>query len=490
VGRGAGKLAIGKGLSLLIGLATAPVISRLFHPGDFGIAGMVKNMGAWCLAFACLGYASAIPLSRRRSETRSLVKLCLLLTGGLTALLVPSVLLSRHELILRMRAPQLHWLIWFVPLIFLVGSLLAVTKAAGALEGRFGRLSMAHFAGANVGRVIHIVFGIVLGGSAGLLVIGTTLGNVAALAITAAVLVPLLRPARPEDNEGDPPPLRDVASEHRQFPLVNVWNHVLSSSTFTLPVLILGALFSPKIVGLFVFGRRILLMPMKVVGSSVGQAFYPQAAREWRETGHVTETVDHSLHLVTTLCLFPIVTVGLVGPLVFRTIFAGRWYEAGVYAQYQAPWLLVTTLLTPVQSVFLIARKARILLLYNVAQVILCPLAMVAGHHFGGPRLSVALFAAAGTFVHLHRLRLAMRLGYIGRHTVLYAAGEALRATALLVPAAIAFWAGDYRYVSMVLILLATIAYYGWIYHRDPAIRGEVRQFLRRMLRRPESPTD
>jgi O-antigen/teichoic acid export membrane protein len=123
------KLIAGRGLAFFFGIITALIITRLIVPADFGIFGIIESMGAWLGAFACFGYAQAIPLSRDRGKVKRLIQPYLSIS-----LLPVMPLLSAPAFLGRFLADHIKGigdhilLLWFIPVIFLVNSLLKISQ--------------------------------------------------------------------------------------------------------------------------------------------------------------------------------------------------------------------------------------------------------------------------------------------------------------------------------------------------------------------------
>lgn len=484
LGSGTAKLVVGRGLSVAIGFGTMPIIARLFTPSDFGVAGIVGAIATWLTAFACLSYAQAIPLSVSKFETRALVWLCVLLTIGLLVPVTLVPLLGSGLLSDVIGEPTLKMLLWFVPVTFLFGSLSKVVAYTCSKEGRFGLLSVSGFSKVNVGRAVLIGLGWFLGGGALYLLLGNMIGAAVGLLVAAPLVLRILlkriRDERPSDCT-----LISVAKRHRQFPKVQVWNSALNVASRSLPVLIMGACFGSSMVGYYFFGWKLLVLPMAILGSSFAQVFYPEAASEWNTTGAMSETVRQTVRTLSLICAFPVVAVGVLGPLLFTTFFGAVWHEAGVYSQILAPYLLMQLVASPVSKVFLIRQRAGLLLAYNITLLIGRSGAVVLGGQVGEPRVALICYSAVAFFVYFHLLATALRLGRTARRPVFsQLLREASRAFLLLLPAACAYWAARSAWLSLALLCAAGLAYYGWLYRRDPLVRAKIHSVTSRLHRR------
>ena len=81
-----------------------------------------------------------------------------------------------------------------------------------------------------------------------------------------------------------------------------------------MPVFVLAAYFDPAVVGFFTFATNIISLPLRVLGNSVSDVFYPEAAREWNESGAVERALHFAVKFQATIGIFPMVALGLLGP--------------------------------------------------------------------------------------------------------------------------------------------------------------------------------
>ncbi|MFP4057183.1 MAG: oligosaccharide flippase family protein [Candidatus Brocadiia bacterium] len=479
-GRGIVKLVTARAASLGIGLAAAPIISRLYLPRHFGLAGLVQSISTFLIAFACLGYPRAIPLSGSRGEARALVRLCLVLTGLLLLPVVLVPLLAGGLVASWLGEEAIEPLLWVVPLVFLLAGLRQTAQYSCSRERRFGTLALQNFGVTNAGRLGLIAFGGLLGGSALYVLLSNALGIAVGLLFGASVAA-RLGFGREEVERWS---LGAAARQHSQFPRVIVWSRALNAASRSVPVLLLGGLFTSAVVGYYTFGQRFLMLPMTILGTSVADVFYPQAASEWNATGRLEESFRKNVRVLSFFCIFPMVALCLLGPMMFATVFGSRWTEAGVYARLLAPAMVVVLLASPVSSVFSITRHAGLGLCYNVALLVGRAGSLLAGHWLGGPRTAVGCFALVSGLVFVHLMGSAMRLGGVARRPVACTVlREAALAGAFLLPAAAVEWLTGWSGAAWALLGAAGLGYYAWVYRRDPLVQVRVHSLLRRLRR-------
>jgi len=138
---------------------------------------------------------------------------------------------------------------------------------------------------------------------------------------------------------------------------------------------------------------------------------------------------------------------------------------------------------SPISTIFLIARRAKCLLGYNVALGIARPAALVLAAAAGGPRLALACFTGVSVIIWLHQLDRIFQIGKVDRRQAsALLSKEVLRAVALLLPAAVAYWLFELRWVSIALLSGGALAHLALLYRREPAVRRRISQMLKGVL--------
>jgi len=526
LGSGTVKLMIGRLLSMALGFGTAPIMGHLFSPESYGIAALIGQIVRLAAALSCLGYAQAIPMSVSGGETRGLVRLCILLTVVLMVpvLLLPLVGGDFIAILLGGSAPKRF--LWFVPIIFLFSCLRQIGTYTLARERRFGWLAFAEASDRGVARPLQIALGWFIGGSALFLLLGTALGLGVSAAAAACVIAPVFLKKKADKGSGSFS-IFAVAKKHQQFPKVQLWNTVLNVSSQSMPIILMGALFGAAMVGYYNFGRLLLTLPMAILGNSVAKVFYPEAAAEWHETQSMAPSIYRTVRILAATCIFPIVTVAVLGPVLFATAMGERWREAGVYTQIMSPWIIVALFSSPISTIFLIRKRAGLLFLYNVVLIAARPAALVTGKGLAllaspvffmflssalsgseslsaggvllgivgpaarfvqgwasGPRVALMLFSLAGFAVQLHLLATAMKLGHARRRLMLpVLLKETARGLCLLGPAAVAYWVFESSVFCFAFLGAAGLAKVALLYHSEPVVRTKLRDILGRVFR-------
>lgn len=484
LGKSVTKLALGRVASVVTALVTAPILARLYDPVHFGVLALLASVAGILSVFAGLGYGQAIPMSTNRGEARALIRLCLVTTAVLMA---PFVMLAATagKSLADLLGLQSTRFIWFIPVIFLLSSITGIINYALAREHKFGTVAVSTFANDNVARVAQIFLAWTVGASTVGLVLGQIIGALVGLLIGGFVTVKSLD-RRSTDLVSPHYALRDVAKSYSQFPKVQLWNNALNKVSVSLPVVIIGALFGLVPAGYYSFSRRLLVLPMVVLSSSMGHVFYPEAAREWQETHAMRDTITKTVRILSRTGVFFLTAVALLGPFLYSIIFSEKWREAGVYAQIITPWLLLVFVTSPVSTAFLVARREKSLLAYNVLLVLARSAALLFGSWVAGPRLALLLFSGVSLIIWIHQLAYLLKLGKANRrNTAALLLREGLSALLLLLPAFVAYRLMDLPFLSLGLAAAAAVGHCGLLLRREPALRASLLAYLNHLRRSP-----
>jgi O-antigen/teichoic acid export membrane protein len=322
----------------------------------------------------------------------------------------------------------------------------------------FRSIAVARAAQSGIAIPIQVVAGILAMGAFGLAG-GYLAGRTAALVGMARSAV---RDARFRATRGllTRQDLRRVAQRFRRFPAFSMPSGFLNNLSIQLPAFLLLAFFAPEVAGLYAIAHGTLAVPMQLLGSSVAQVFFSHAADAHRRgtLGSMTSAVHARL---SAIGLFPLAAVAIAGPAAFALVFGAEWREAGVYAQYLAPWVFFVFLSSPLSNLFDVLDRQHRELQFNVALTVSRLAALLAGAAIGSPRWSVALFAAVSAIfwightvwmLHWGGAKVGRAMKMTARHAML-----AAPPLVLLLIAVLAGW-GDAAVVG-VLVICAILAY-------------------------------
>ncbi len=385
-------LMTGSGLAQVFTLGITLLLARVYDDVDFGIMAIFAATQMILAELSNARYDNAIMLPKENNLAASLLGLCWLIGLGVSGIALLGVLGA--ELLLADWATEegvwqlLHWL----PLSCLLGAVLQPLTVYLNRNNQYRAIATAKVLQAFGTGLTSLYLGYNGWGAMGLLV-GFIVGQGAALlfSITALSFSNL---GQYFDKRG----MQVVAKEYKHFPLYSSASTLLNTFSRQVPVYLLQYFFNAGVVGQFSMANRLLGTPVLLVAQSFGQVFYQRAARE-HDLGHHSSflaLVVKTTRNLMALGILPVMLLGIAGPQLFAWVLGPKWLEAGVFAQYLAPWFLLLFTVNPLTYVLNIKAKLSFELWYNVAIFIARASVLVWFGYMAEPVWAIAGFAAAG----------------------------------------------------------------------------------------------
>ena len=387
------KLTIGAILAQAFAVLFSPVLSRLYAPESFGTAAIFTSILGVISAVVCLRYESAIMLPSEDTDAAGLLVGIMFFIGAFTVLTVLGVLFLGEPVCRWLKAPKLESFLWLLPIAVLVnGGCLALRYWNTRLK-RFSLLSGVRVATSLTQGTGKLAMGLLSHAGPGSLIGANVIGNVVS---GAGLGWQAWRKDRFLLWQTSWRQIVSLLKRYRKFPLVSSWSGLMNAFSVQLPILLLSMFFTQTVVGYYSFGVRIILLPMTLVGTAIGQVFFQRASQALNE-GRLDVTVQSTYSRLVSLGLFPLLVLGLIGPEAFVVVFGARWAEAGVYVQIISVWQFFVFVVSPLSTLFSVLERQGAGLIFNIVLLASRVLSLIiGGWFFGNARLALALYAGSG----------------------------------------------------------------------------------------------
>lgn len=359
------KLTVGNVTAQIISLAAVPIITRIYSPGDYGTFAICLSIITILLPVSTFRFNSAMMLPEKRNDAANLLCLSLLSVIGFSLLVLIVVVFMIFGDIL----PKAWYLkgvtnyLWLVPLAVLIQGFAQSIMFWALRNKMFNNMVVARITETISDKGFVLTAGFVMHAGPIGLIGGRIVGPFFALCYLVQrslspgikVLWRTLSFARMER----------LARRYKEFLIFATLAFLVDSASREIPVLLLASLYSPIISGFYILAMRVTVVPMRLIGDSIYNAFLQKATgnRE-KGVGLANDTIKLFGYMIY-LSLPPVLIILFFGESLFRLVFGSEWSVAGVYAQILSLSLLAGFLHRPLSVLFIVYERQKQRLMFD-----------------------------------------------------------------------------------------------------------------------------
>ena len=369
----------GKSIALGIGIVALPLIARIYTPDDFGIVALFLAIVTIGSIVGGLGYDQAIILPKTDAKAVALMVLAVTIVVAFGLCFALINLLGMFWFDQHLLGERLGIWVWFIP----IGALLWIlTKSMDSWllrQKNFTTMGQGEIVQALVTPGSRLLFGTLGGSSVWGLILGYVLALVARIGLqTAAVrasLAPLIAAAAHKAT------LRDTAREYRDYPLYNTPAGLVRSFAHLMPVMVLGVIYAPGIVGYYAMANRLVQAPLDVLAMSVRRALLQKYSELHNANLSLRRAFLKATLAMAVLGGIPTLILMTVGKEILTIFLSSTWQNAGVFVEILAPLLLSVWIVVPSSAVLIVLRKQHIWLRVQITVVVLQLAVFLTAYH-------------------------------------------------------------------------------------------------------------
>lgn len=358
-----------------IGILTAPILTRLYLPGEFGAFSIYLSGVMLMSTIVCLRYDTTIVLVKQRRTALLLVLLSAVIAGVLSfGAWVP--IMAFEDGIHGMVGLGEHRLLVVLPVSLLLTALYKIASNWSVRRKDFAGLSFSKLWQSLPQTAGQISLGLLHFGAWGL-VVGEILGRLLGF-LTLAY--------RGREAFADRMPVsvrraRALLSHYRHFPLYSTWSALINEAGTVAPVFFLAAFYGAGAAGLFALVQRVFALPMDLVGQTALTLYTAEAADAIRN--HRRALYGHFRKTFLSLLALAVVPVSLLiwqGPWLFDAVFGHEWHAAGVYAQVLAIAYGLRLAVAPIGQTLPMLGRQKLILVIEMTRLTAVVSVFVCGH--------------------------------------------------------------------------------------------------------------
>lgn len=338
----------------LITAGSLPFLTRIYSPDDFAMLAAFNAITSLIAIVACLRFEIAIPFAEKENEAKTLVVMSLILAvicSTLVALLlgiVPSQWISAG-----LGSFFITGNFWLIPLaIFSLASFSIVQSWFIRLQ-KFKVIASVRVLQASNASGAQLLMGLSGWGPLGLILGYLCNSMMGTLAMGGLMLkAKVIKGVKISQFAG-------VAKNNKKFPKYSTWEALFNSGAIQLPILLIATAGIGPEAGYLAISMYMLQVPMVLVGNSVGQIYYSEAPKAYRENS-LSDFNVLMLKRLSTLGVGPLIFAGIISPSVFVWIFGAEWARAGELVRFMTPWFILQFMASPLSLVFTVIGRQKL----------------------------------------------------------------------------------------------------------------------------------
>ena len=316
-------------LAQAINIVSLPLITRLFHPADFGAFNLFMQFMALTTILISLRVEHVVMLPKTDDQAKELVGFvagfgmmsCAGLTGICLGLVVAGLIPIEYQ-------------IWAL-ILPMTSFLIVFAQAAQQLSQRsedFRKSGMSEVANRAGNGLVSI--------GAGLLGLpGVWLGVATATGFASKILV-----VGGAFKSVSFAPMRGALTGRTRIRAQGlekllgsmILSHGMLAVTTLAPLTYIGYRYGEDLTGQFALVLGTLALPTTLIGNAVGQVFYQRASQLFANGSAFSALLLANSRLLLFIALPAFLLVALASPFLYPLIFGSQWYIAGETAQIYA----------------------------------------------------------------------------------------------------------------------------------------------------------
>ncbi len=350
-------LSSGLGVSQLILVAAAPILTRLYKPHEMGIfSAFTAGLGILLIA-SCWRYERAIPITPSKRIAIVIVWLSGIVLVFNVSIICIALFWFSGPIASLLKLQESSQYLWFLPLGLLFAGTYELFTFTAVRDLNYGILAKTKiFQGA--GQIAtQIGLGAAGAGPTGL-IIGHIIGKSFGI---NSLFRSFKRQWKSRPRRYYLAHLWIVARRYWQFPVYSTPAGILNKSASMVPPFLFIAFYDTQVVGFLYLAQHVVLGPLAFIGRSVAKVFLGHASSGHREgTLNIGKFVDTTLIRLLLIVALPVSFVALLGPVMFGWVFGEQWTEAGYYARYLSIALCLQFAIGPlIQTLIVLEKQGR-----------------------------------------------------------------------------------------------------------------------------------
>lgn len=384
-------LITGTSLAQVIPIAVSPILTRLYSPDQFGVFAIYIAMISIVGVIITGRYEQAIHLPSKESDAFHVTALSIGISIALSAILMILILIFSELIIKWIGGAALRPWLYLIPVSTLMIGVYQALSYWSNRKSKYKRLAISRTAQSGSSTLAQLGIGYAGGG-----MIGLQSGQIIGQIIATNVLI---RQIWCEEKNTililKYPKMLALAKKYINFPKYLIAAACLNTAANQLPILLFATFYNISVVGYLSLTQRVMAAPLSLISNAIGDVFRQEASHAYIANKNCKEIYLKTLKRLILISFIPFLVFFFMAPRLFSIFFGENWRVAGVYAQILLPMAFLQFIVIPLSSMFSIAQKAKLDLLWQIFFFGVVTISLLIGRIFSSEMEALKLFSAA-----------------------------------------------------------------------------------------------
>lgn len=362
-----------------ITMAFAPIITRIYGPENFGLLGVFLALFTMFSVIAALTYPVAMVLPKKDVDAVEIARLSFI-TSLIVAIFISVLLFFFGEALLKLfQSESIIDFLILIPVAMVLNAMLQIAQQWMIRKKQFKTFA----------KVAVINSFILNGAKSGVGLLSPTANALILVTVAGAFLNTFLLAIGVKRNSHahaaiannyESKSKRELALEYKDFPIYRAPQVFINTASQSLPLLMFAGLFGTRIAGFYALSVMVLIMPVRLLGKSVADVFYPRISEAANNNEQLTSLVIKATIGLVVIGIVPFGLVIAFGPFLFAFVFGSEWFEAGEFARWLSIWLFTMFITMPLARTLTVIKAQKFHLFFTVYRVSLSMAAIVVAY--------------------------------------------------------------------------------------------------------------
>ena len=390
-----------------IPVVITPVLTRIYSPAEFGLFAVYMALISIGTMIATGRLEMAVLIARKDSEALRLSLVSFTISGVFSILTLFVIVIWGQQIAELTGQPEIKSWLYIVPFSIFLFSVYKVLLHWLNRKKHYELMSQTRVIQSGSISALQVVVGV-----ATKIVPGLALADCLGRAVSLVLIFRRIKHSvkLPGFNR-----VKQYAliRRYRKFPFLGSPASLLNILSLQMPYLIIPAIFSSAVAGLYFLVFRILMMPISVLGEAMLEVFRNKAMESLEEHGTCRPVFIKTLSSLVMIGLPPTLLLMLFGTEIFAFVFGEEWREAGLYATILAPMALFRLVCAPLGGVLFIREKLALVLMLQSLFLLMVILSLILGWINQDPVLLVIFLSVSGCLFYLLQALSSFRLSTV-----------------------------------------------------------------------------